>query len=52
MSCKQQIDSLAFEHICPLEVRLLTYPERVPNPWGFFYAYLPVSQVVRYTTGR
>jgi hypothetical protein len=24
------------ECIRPLEVRLLPYPEHVPNPWGFF----------------
>lgn len=23
-------------HIRPLAVRPLTYPESVPNPWGFF----------------
>jgi hypothetical protein len=24
------------QHIRPLAVRPLTYPESVPNPWGFF----------------
>ena len=30
-------------HIRPLAVRPLTYPEGVPNPWGFFISALPGS---------
>ena len=29
--------------IRPLGVRPLIDPERVPKPWGFFYAVFPVS---------
>lgn len=31
-------------HIRPLGVRPLIYPERVPKPWGFFYAFFPASR--------
>lgn len=29
------------EHIRPLAVRPLTYPESVPNPWGIFISEYP-----------
>ena len=29
------------EHIRPLAVRPLTYPESVPNPWGIFISVHP-----------
>jgi hypothetical protein len=32
------------QHIRPLAVRPLTYPESVPNPWGFLISDLPNAE--------